>query len=369
MKILLLGDASNFHNALALGLRKLGCEVTVASSGSVFMNTRRDIDLRRPLPGPAGGALLWLKLMGATGRRLCGFDIVSCTSPCFVDLRPQRIAPLFRRLRRHNGRIFYTALGTDIPFIEECLDPASLLRYNELRFPDGPGPLLQAQPDFLSRWNHPALRAWTEEFYRSIDGAVSALYEYHLSLRRRLPADRIAYGGIPIDVDSITPVTIPDIPRPIEIFLGRHAARKALKGTDRLETAIRRAMAARPGAARLTIVENRPYDEYLTLMRSAHLVVDQAYSYTPATNALLAMAHGIPVVSGAEPPFYHFLNDVEQPIINSPIDVDSMTTLFIHILDNPAMLAPLGAASRRFVLRHNAATTVARRFLTFWQRP
>ena len=119
----------------------------------------------------------------------------------------------------------------------------------------------------------------------------------------------------------------------------------------------------------LTIVENRPYDEYLTLMRSAHLVVDQAYSYTPATNALLAMAHGIPVVSGAEPPFYHFLNTVEQPIINSPIDVDSMTTLFIHILDNPAMLAPLGAASRRFVLRHNAATTVARRFLTFWQRP
>ena len=81
------------------------------------------------------------------------------------------------------------------------------------------------------------------------------------------------------------------------------------------------------------------------------------------------MAHGIPVVSGAEPPFYHFLNTVEQPIINSPIDVDSMTTLFIHILDNPAMLAPLGAASRRFVLRHNAATTVARRFLTFWQRP
>ena len=318
MKILLLGDASNFHNALALGLRKLGCEVTVASSGSVFMNTRRDIDLRRPLPGPAGGALLWLKLMGATGRRLRGFDIVSCTSPCFVDLRPERIAPLFRRLRRHNGRIFYTALGTDIPFIEECLDPDSPLRYNELRFPDGPGPLLQAQPDFLSRWNHPALRAWTEEFYRSIDGAVSALYEYHLSLRRRLPADRIAYGGIPIDVDSITPVTIPDIPRPIEIFLGRHAARKALKGTDRLETAIRRAMAARPGAARLTIVENRPYDEYLTLMRSAHLVVDQAYSYTPATNALLAMAYGIPVVSGGEPAYYDFLETTEPVERQSP---------------------------------------------------
>ena len=46
-----------------------------------------------------------------------------------------------------------------------------------------------------------------------------------------------------------------------------------------------------------------------------------------------------------------------------------MTALFVHILDNPGMLAPLGEASRRFVLRHNAAPVVARRFLDFWQRP
>ena len=47
MKILLLGDASNYHVALAKGLRTLGHDVTVASNGSKWMKTPRDIDLYR----------------------------------------------------------------------------------------------------------------------------------------------------------------------------------------------------------------------------------------------------------------------------------------------------------------------------------
>ena len=48
MKILLLGDYSNYHRALSLALRKLGHDVTVASDGSRWMDTGRDIDLSRP---------------------------------------------------------------------------------------------------------------------------------------------------------------------------------------------------------------------------------------------------------------------------------------------------------------------------------
>ena len=65
-----------------------------------------------------------------------------------------------------------------------------------------------------------------------------------------------------------------------------------------MEAAARAVVGRYPSRAELIIVENRPYEEYLGLMRSAHVVLDQLYSYTPATNALQAMAYGLNTVSG-----------------------------------------------------------------------
>ena len=47
MKILLLGEYSNVHSTLALGLRALGEQVCVASDGDGWKNYPRDIDLSR----------------------------------------------------------------------------------------------------------------------------------------------------------------------------------------------------------------------------------------------------------------------------------------------------------------------------------
>lgn len=392
MKILLIGDASNYHRALATGLQRLGCEVAVASSGSGFMQTGRDIDLKRPFPGKAGGMALWLKLLGPLRRKLRGYDIVSCSSPIFIEQKPRRVRELFRNLKRDNGAVFLSALGTDLPFIEECTAPDSRLRYSEFRQQGRPGPLVEARPTLIDEWHRPELRDWCDEFYACIDGAVTALYEYQLSVARRLPPEKIAYGGIPIVIDELAPVRLPERPCPVKIFLGRHRHRMAVKGTDRLEAAARRAMNLRPGKGELVIVENLPYAEYIRLLRSAHIVIDQAYSYTPATNALLAMGYGIPVVSGAEQEYYDFIGqpatpglvpsstgtdgtgftpgdfDLLRPVINTPIDIEGMTRMFCHLLDHPEALRPLGIASRNFVAAHNACEIVAGRFLDFWKR-
>lgn len=331
------------------------------------MRTARQIDLRRRLPGKLGGMELYARLMSPWGKRLAGYDIVSVTNPIFLPLKPQRVRALFNKLKRENGVVFLTALGTDLPFIEECLDPESPLKYNEYRLNGRPGPYAVAHPEVVETWRHGPLADWTNEFYERIDGAVSVLYEYHLSIARRLPNEKIAYGGIPIQANLFEPIELPEALQPVRIFLGRHAHRQAEKGTDLFEIAIRRAMERYPGRGELIIVENRPYAEYIELMRSAHLVVDQAYSYTPATNALLAMAYGIPVVSGGEETFYDFINEDTRPIYNSPTDVEAMTELFCHILTHPEELRFRGILSRQFVAKHNDAKVVAARFLNFWE--
>ncbi len=391
MKILLLNDASNCHRALAAGLRRLGCEVTLMSSGGGFMQTERDIDISRRFPGPAGGLDLWLRLNTVLAPKLKGYDVVSCTNPVMVELKPTRNRQLFNLLKRNNRGVFLTALGTDLPWIEECLDPQGKMRYNEFRLSGAPGPLALERPEIIRAWQTSPLSDWTNEFYERIDGAVTVLYEYNLSVARRLSPEKFAYGGIPVDLSAQIPVELPDEPSPVRIFLGRHSHRMAEKGTDRLEEAARRAIRRHPGKGELIIVENVTYAEYLRQLKSAHLVIDQAYSFTPATNALLAMGYGIPVVSGGEPEFYDFIGqprtpeitppsigrdgtgftpgtfDPLRPVINTPVDVDGMTAMFEYILEHPGILRPLGEASRRFVERHNACETVASRFLEFWR--
>lgn len=372
MNILLLGDASNCHRTLATGLRALGHRVVVASDGTSWMNTERDIDILRRNSSKLGGLELWWRVKHRLHSRLQGFDIVSIHNPVFLNLKPNRCHYIFDRLKRENGAVFLTVLGTDTPYVEECLAPDSALAYSEYRHYGKPAPFVIKHPETERAWLSDPLKSHCNHIYSNIDGAVAVLYEYYQTIKRALPAEKCAYGGIPIDTDAIIPVELPERPEKIRLFLGRHNYRMEVKGTDRFEIAARRAIERHPGKAELIIVENRPYKEYLELLRSAHVVLDQAYSYTPATNALLAMAYGQCVVSGGEPAYYDFIGETgsnaNRPIFNSPIDVEGMTTLFEQIITaSPGQLREQGRRSRDFVVKHNSAQTVARRFLDFWQ--
>ena len=109
MKILLLGEYSNVHATLADGLRKLGHQVTVLSNGDFWKNYPRDIDLVRK-PGKKGGIIYLAKLL-AVLPKLRGYDIVQLINPMFLELKAERIFPIYRYLRRHNKKIILGGLG------------------------------------------------------------------------------------------------------------------------------------------------------------------------------------------------------------------------------------------------------------------
>lgn len=363
----MFGDASNYNVALAHGLRCEGHQVTIASDGSGWLATHRDIDLSRPLPGRLGGLALWLRLNTTLRHRLSGYDIVQIASPDVVKLRPERAIKVFRMLKASNRAIYLTSLGTDTFFVERCLDPNGL-RYNEWRIGSNPGPLQLAQPEKMAAWLHPLLRRNATEVYQSVDGIATALYEYHDSCSRIVSPNRLKYTGIPICTDKLTMAPGRDsVPKIVEIFLGRHSRRCIEKGTDRLLTAAKRVAERHPSRCRLTVVEDIPYSQYEERMRSAHIMLDQLYSYTPATNALLAMAQGIVAVSGAEPEFYDFIGEHEnRPIVNAIPDDDKLVETLENLVLHPEQLPELWHRSREFVVKHNDARVVARRFLTLW---
>lgn len=368
LRVLLFGDYSNYSPALADALRGLGCDVTVASEGCYFLDTERDINIRRRLPGKLGGIDLYARLHTTLAHRLGGYDVVGLNSPSALTLRPHRVREVFEMLRRNNGAVFLMGTGNDPYVIDELSDPHSVLRYSEWRNADGsPTPLLLSRPDF-DGWLAPDIRALTDHVYANVSGMTTALYEYWVAAQRRMPVDRIGYAGIPVDVDNIAPSGLDETPRKVRIFLGRHSSRLLEKGTDMLEAAARRVVERHPDRAELVIVEDRPYKEYIELLHSAHVVLDQVYSYTPATNALLAMARGKTVFSGAEDDYYDFIGEHElRPIINAVPDVDRIAADLTEVVLHPERLRERGLQSRLFVSRHNSPVTVATRLLSHWR--
>ncbi len=365
-KILLLGDYSNCHRALSAGLRSLGCDVTLASDGSRWMDCERDIDISRS-SSKIGGLTHWLRMQRELRGRLSGYDIVAVNDPIFCQLKPGRVKGLFDLLRRNNGSVFLTSMSTDIAYLDMVSAPDTPLRYSEWFVYGEPSRMNLANPQAWKDWHYGPLVDYQNYFFDNIDGAVSVLYEYQKGIERRLGPEKTAYGGLPILTDLYEPVDLPERPEKVRLFLGRDRNRKLMKGSDLLEIAARRVIERYPDKAELVIVENRPFSEFTELLRSAHVVLDQIYSYTPATTALMAMAYGLNVVSGGEPEYYDFIGETEnRPIINAPIEIEPLTAAIEDIVLHPEKIRERGRRSREFVEKHNDSRIVARHFLDFW---
>ena len=370
LKILLLGDYSNCHRTLRDALRRLGHEVTLVSDGCRFQDTDRDIDVSRD-KGRVGGIKLMLKLLSMRRGVLSDNDVVVLQNPHFVDLAPRRLRYLFDRLRGDNATVWLNAAGTDCAYISACLSDDYPLSYSEFSVGGKPAPFALAHPKFVSGWTAPALRRYNDHVYNHVDGIATSLYEYDVAVRHYLGDSTlpIEYCGIPIDTRALSPVTLADPSDGVRLFLGRHRDRQVEKGTDLLEQAARIVMDRHPGRCSLDVVENLPYDQYVQRQTSAHVVLDQIYSYSPATNAMIAMARGLNVVSGGEPEFYDFIGERDnRPIINAPTDLDALIETLDAVVSDPDAIAGRGRRSHEFVVKHNDSEVVARRFIDLWTK-
>lgn len=366
-KILLLGDYSNCHRTLASALRRLGSAVTYASDGCRWMDIDSEVDISRR-SGKIGGAELYMRFLFGDLRRIFkGYDIVALNDINFVQLRPKRLNSLFKKLKKNNGAVFLTSMSTDIAYLDMVEPPESPLRYSEWFIGNVPSRHYLANKEEWNAWHSPELVKYQREALDCIDGAVSVLYEYHLAMVKALGEGRCAYGGIPVDTDFFSPVVIPEKIDKVRFFLGRDRTRKLMKGSGMLEIAARSIVKEMPQNAELEIAENLPFASFVNRLRNAHVVLDQIYSYTPATTALMAMSLGLNTVSGGESEYYDFIGEkTNRPIINAPVELEPLTDTLRSIVLNRHEIAERGVASREFVLKHNSADVVAKRFLDFW---
>lgn len=366
MKILFLGDVSNFHNTLAHALRSAGHECVVASMANSWQRIAGDIDISRE-DGILGTAKFAAKLPFLLAK-MCGYDIVHFINPHFLSLKPNKLAQVLAFLKQHNRYLFYSACCTDYDYLSTCHD-GSTFRYSDFLLGYKPSPYVESHEwTQHNHWDNPEVVNYHHHFINNMDGIVACLYEYFVSYKNQsIP---LAYAGIPIDTDAFKPRYIESEPQKVRFFIGIQRQKTILKGADRLLYAAQRITERYPQLCELAIAESVPFKEYVNLMSSSHVILDQLYSYTPATNALMAMAQGMIAVSGAEPEFYDFIGETtNRPIINvSPLTEDDIYNKLEWIILNKSQLPAISRASREFVVKHNDSRIVAQKHIDFWNK-
>lgn len=364
MRILLLGDYSNVHATLAMALRELGHTVVLASDGDTWKNYPRDIDLLRPEGGrwAVMGYYLRLRRLARTFR---GFDVVQLINPVFLPLRAERIHAFYRSLRKHNKKVFLGAFGMDYYYAKTCLD-CRTFRYSDFNL----GPHLRDTHE---------TRAWTRDWIQGekgrlnreiaadCDGIIAGLYEYYAAYRAEF-GHKLSFVPFPVrnDTAPVRPVRNPR--EKLRFLIGIQRERSAYKGTDIMLRALQRVVQRYPDDCCMKVVENLPFEQYVRELDRHDVLLDQLYSYTPAMNALEAMAHGLVVVGGGEPENYEILGCHDlHPLINVQPSEQDVYEQLCRLVSQRDSVPDLSRQSRTYTERYHDHLKVALRYLAIWQ--
>ena len=376
MKILLMGEYSNVHATLAEGLRKLGHHVTVLSNGDFWKNYPRDIDLVRK-PGKLGGIMYMMKLYTIV-HKLRGYDIVQLINPMFLELKAERIFPIYQYLRKHNKKVILGGFGMDYYWVSVCCKDKPL-RYSDFNI----GDKLRTNTDALKErkdWLGTEKGRLNQMIAEDCDGIITGLYEYWACYQPSFP-QKTTFIPFPIKPQLITPgnsnshtyvenhQVIPlDIPKKIKLFIGINKSRSEYKGTDIMLKAAQAIAKKYPDKTELRIAENIPFAEYVKMMNGSDAILEQLYSCTPSMNPLEAMARGIICIGGGEPENYEIIHeDKLRPIINVLPNYESVYQELEHLVLHPELVPLLKQQSIEYINKHHDYIKVAKRYEDFYQ--
>lgn len=366
MKILMLGDYSNLHACLAKELRRRGHEVTLVSDRGGYMETDADVELRRPT-GMFGGVRYLYRVL-ASIPSWSGYDVVQLINPGFLSLKPDKLRVIYDILRKNNRSVFITLCGNDHYFVKDCVD-SEIFRFSEFRIGKDKAPLVKCDPRRESGWLIPSHASYTKHLYDTIDGAMSVLPEYDMSARLHMDPAKLLFTNLPIDVAGLE-FTEMDLGGPIRILIGMRGNMEIQKGTARMLDICRSLEDEMSGQLEVKVVRNLPLYDYLEQLRKSHIVIDQLYSYSPATNALQTMALGRVTASGGQPEYYEYLKEETRPVFClTPLEDEAQIKERLRklVLDKDG-LKRMAVEGRRLVERHNDVRDIARLFEEHWTK-
>ena len=278
MKILLIGEYSNVHWTLAQGLRSLGHTVCVVSNGDFWKDYKCDISLVRNYTKLGG--LNYLIKAYTLLPQLRGYDIVQLINPMFLELKAERIVPIYRYLKKHNKKIFLGAYGMDAYWVEACTSTPYMFRYSDFNIGNN-----RISNRYLAEqeadWKETPKARLNKEIAGSCNGIIAGLYEYYAAYNDR-HSNKLTYIPFPVEPDNSVTQYYNNM-RKIRFFIGIQKERSIYKGTDIMLRALERIAHNHPKECEILKAESVPFEQYSKMINDCDILLDQLYGYSPLT--------------------------------------------------------------------------------------
>src|SRR5690606_37813995 len=139
------------------------------------------------------------------------------------------------------------------------------------------------------------------------------------------------------------------------------------KGNAFFEEALKIIKQKYPDKIEIITTQDIPYNEYIKMYDSCHILLDQVYAYDQGYNALEAMAKGKVVFTGAEQEWldhYHLKKDTVA--INALPDAQKIAEKLEWLILNPIEIGKISKNARAFIEKEPDHVTIAQCYLKKW---
>jgi len=377
MKILLVGEYSRLHNSLKEGLTALDHDVIVVGTGDGFKQFGTDYSIAAKLFETSSLIRFMKRIVNKLtkfdlartekGYRfyrllplLKGYDHVQLINSDALETHPAFAKWLLKKLFEQNGTMSLLVCGDETPVIDYCL--AEKFKYSILT-PYLNNKSLKKQYAYSLKYthkNHRDLFNWVRIHAQSI---ITSDVDY------MIPMQQMGYIAplIPNPINTNTIKFIkPTINNKVVIFLGINRNSYVKKGIKYFEEALAIIQEKYPANVEIIVTENIPYNQYIKLYDSAHIVLDQVFAYDQGYNALEAMAKGKVVFTGADAEFIKHYNLTERVAVNALPDTDALVKELTYLIKNPTEIIATAYRARAFIEKEHDYIKVAKRYLEVW---
>lgn len=358
MRILLLGEFSSLHKYLKDGLLELGnMDVILAANGDGWKKIGGNDTLlykNGSIYGNSKIKKLYNSLIDPykIAKNFSDYDVVQFIN---TKIYPAPINEnLLCKIANNNKCISLVSAGSDYRLYQA---------YKERRFDYFP---YDYDKNCLERFNKNRIKGrlniHNDKKIESIaDVIIPCMYEYSVGYTTKKK-----YSTIPL------PINIKEISYRENIVNGKivffHGVTRELeKGTPFIKQALDRLRRKYPNDVEVIIDGHLPYKEYINIMRSANVVIDQCCCYSYGMNACIAMAQGKVVMAGNRMETINGLNVSSSPVIHIEPDVEQIYEQLQYLVSKKNQISQMGYDSRRYVENVHDNIKIAERYIEAWK--
>jgi hypothetical protein len=373
MRILLIGEYSRLHNSLKEGLQLLGHEVIIIANGDGFKDYPVDFTTKAKWCESTFGTIFRKIIFKITKIDLipieCGirfyfhlhklkqFDLVQLINEAPIQTTPSFERYLLKQIFKQNKNVYLLCCGVDY------LVAKSLIERNErysIMNPYFESKKKLKEYDYILDYLKSSHKKTHDLVYEKIKGVYASDIDYVKPL-----ISEVKYLGLipnPINIEKIKFIDL-QIDGKITIFLGINRGTYHTKGIIYFEKSLDIIKEKYKDKIEIIIAQNLPYNEYISLYNSSHIVLDQVFAYDQGYNALEAMGKGKVVFTGAEKEFEDYYKIIEKVAINALPDIDYLVNELSFLIENPKEIIAIGKRARSFIEKEHDYINSAQKFL------